>query len=148
MTEPVTRCVPFEVCCGLIEQVIRETLEGRFFKGTVTDALVVARRRADELLIELDQAEDTPEASCPGLVRRDCPIRCLGLSQRAYRPLTWGHGRRLDQPPRTVGEVFMLAEEGRLGEIKGIGAVHIAEIENALRGAGFPIGAGHERDRQ
>ncbi|MWA02712.1 hypothetical protein F8568_020495 [Actinomadura sp. LD22] len=40
-------CVPFEVCAALVEEAIREALTGRFFKGTVEEALAVARARSN-----------------------------------------------------------------------------------------------------
>ncbi|WP_067827458.1 hypothetical protein [Actinomadura kijaniata] len=58
MDKPVTRWVPLDVCGGIVEQTIRKTLDGRFFKGTVEEVLHQARRRVEELRDELDQNED------------------------------------------------------------------------------------------
>ncbi|MGK5552905.1 hypothetical protein ACSNOI_14935 [Actinomadura kijaniata] len=58
MDESVTRWVPLDVCSGIVEQTIRETLDGRFLKGTVDEVLYLARRKVEELWNELEQAED------------------------------------------------------------------------------------------
>ncbi|MFI6517328.1 hypothetical protein ACIBF1_17360 [Spirillospora sp. NPDC050679] len=42
-----------------MEQTIRETLDGRFFKDTAEEALHLARRRGEELWAEPEQADDT-----------------------------------------------------------------------------------------
>lgn len=41
--EPMT-WVPLDTCAGIVEESIRETLNGRFFRGTVEEALHAARR--------------------------------------------------------------------------------------------------------
>jgi hypothetical protein len=48
------------VCAGLLEHPIRETLDGRFLKGTVEKALHVAHRKVEELRGELVQVDDDP----------------------------------------------------------------------------------------
>ncbi|GAA1546477.1 hypothetical protein GCM10009678_31370 [Actinomadura kijaniata] len=60
MDKPVTRWVPLDVCSGIVEQTIRETLDGRFFRGTVEEVLYLARRKVEELWNELEQAEGPP----------------------------------------------------------------------------------------
>jgi len=74
-------------------------------------------------------------------VRADCPVDCLAafLSAKTFVPL-----RRaclaLDGPPRTVRDVMALLEQGRLGEIRGLGPRRIGEIEICLVYAGLVTG--------
>ena len=42
-----------------MEEAIRETLDGRFFKSTVEEIQHTARRKVEELWTELEQVDDT-----------------------------------------------------------------------------------------
>ncbi|GLZ07285.1 hypothetical protein Acsp03_47510 [Actinomadura sp. NBRC 104412] len=57
--KPVTRWVSLDLCGGLVEEAIRETLDGRFFKSTVEEIQHTARRKVEELWTELEQVDDT-----------------------------------------------------------------------------------------
>ncbi|WP_067795499.1 hypothetical protein [Actinomadura formosensis] len=59
--EPMT-WIPLDMCAGLVEESIRETLDGRFFRGTVEEALHAARHKVEELWAELEQVDADP---CP-----------------------------------------------------------------------------------
>jgi hypothetical protein len=79
-------------------------------------------------------------------VTADCPVRCLRavVSAHAFEPLrlaclSWS------DPPRTVGDVARLHEQGRLSEIRNLGPRRIGEIEMCLILAGLLTGkpSGH-----
>ncbi|TMQ92024.1 hypothetical protein ETD83_28280 [Actinomadura soli] len=135
MPHDAGRWLPVDVCGALVEEAIRESLKGRFFKGTVEMTVIGVRRRFAELLDELDQTD----AGHDGPVKPECPIRCLGLPGRVHNPLTsfWTWNDTI--PPRTVAEVLRLAEAGQLDGAKGIGPALVREIEDALQRAGFPV---------
>ncbi|GAA2618656.1 hypothetical protein SMC26_40225 [Actinomadura fulvescens] len=139
--------VPAETCAALVREAIRETLTGRFFKGTVEETLRAAQRKVDGLLDDLDQAERDPRAHY-GPVTLDCEIACLGLSTHAYNRLTRFNGMKPQSPPKTIADVLALAEAGRLGDITGIGKTYAQEIEDALRRLGFSAqrNEGHDHD--
>jgi hypothetical protein len=48
------------MCAGLMEEAIRETLDGCFFKSTVEEVLRVARRKVEELWTELEHVANGP----------------------------------------------------------------------------------------
>ncbi|MBB4778836.1 hypothetical protein [Actinomadura livida] len=58
--EPMTHWIPLEVCAGIVEEAIRETLDDRFFNGTVEEIQHTARRRVEELWAELEEVDATP----------------------------------------------------------------------------------------
>ena len=77
-------------------------------------------------------------------VKADCPVACLRgvLSAKAFIPL-----RRASmasyEPPRTVGEVAQLHQQGKLSEVRGLGPRRIGEIELCLILAGLVSGQAH-----
>ena len=74
-------------------------------------------------------------------VRADCPVEYLAslLSAKAFNPL---HRAYLAPggPPRTVGDVARLHQQGLLPEIRGLGPRRIGEIEICLILAGLVTG--------
>ncbi|GAA0597369.1 hypothetical protein GCM10009546_69240 [Actinomadura livida] len=56
----MTHWIPLEVCAGIVEEAIRETLDDRFFNGTVEEIQHTARRRVEELWAELEEVDATP----------------------------------------------------------------------------------------
>jgi hypothetical protein len=82
-------------------------------------------------------AEDS-EAITP-----ECPVECLRsvLSGRVLNRLARADGRGVPVapggPPASVGDVVRRYREGRLGEIAGLGARGISEIEAGLVFAGL-----------
>jgi hypothetical protein len=74
-----------------------------------------------------------------------CPVDCLRavMSGRVLNRLARADGRGVavasGGPPATVGEVVRRYREGRLGQIAGLGARSISEIEAALVLAGLVI---------
>jgi len=72
-----------------------------------------------------------------------CPVDCLRtvISGRVLNRLARADGRGVPVapcgPPATVGEVVRLYRQGRLGEIAGLGARSITEIEAGLVFAGL-----------
>jgi hypothetical protein len=75
-------------------------------------------------------------------VTLECPVACLELSAHSYNRLMHSYGAPFD-PPRTVGDVLLLAQRAQLGEIWGLGPRRVGEIEIALRWAGFVVGHRH-----
>ena len=73
----------------------------------------------------------------------DCPVECLRsvISGRVLNRLARADGRGVpvapSGPPATVGEVVRRYREGRLGEIAGLGARGVSEIEAGLVFAGL-----------
>jgi len=73
----------------------------------------------------------------------DCPVDCLRsvLSGRVLNRLARADGRGVPVapggPPASVGDVVRRYREGRLGEIAGLGARGISEIEAGLVFAGL-----------
>jgi hypothetical protein len=76
-------------------------------------------------------------------ITADCPVECLGsvLSERVLHRLARADGRGVavapGGPPVSVGDVVRRYREGRLGEIAGLGARGISEIEAGLVFAGL-----------
>jgi hypothetical protein len=76
----------------------------------------------------------------------ECPVECLGgvLSGRVLNRLARADGRGVavapGGPPVSVGDVVRRYREGRLGEIAGLGARGISEIEAGLVFAGLLLG--------
>ena len=72
-----------------------------------------------------------------------CPVECLRavISGQVLNRLARADGRGVPVapcgPPATVGDVVRLYREGRLGEIAGLGARGISEIEAGLVFAGL-----------
>jgi hypothetical protein len=62
-------------------------------------------------------------------ITADCPVRCLRLlvSARAFNPLV-----HVYDPPRTVGDVVSLYQEGKLADFRNLGAISLREIAVAL----------------
>jgi hypothetical protein len=84
----------------------------------------------------------------------DCPVDCLRsvISGRVLNRLARADGRGVpvapSGPPATVGDVVRLYREGRLGEIAGLGARGISEIEAGLVFAGLLLdGSGPVRQQ-
>jgi hypothetical protein len=87
----------------------------------------------------------------------ECPVECLRsvISGRALNRLARADGRGVPVapggPPASVGDVVRRYREGRLGEIAGLGARGISEIEAGLVFAGSsstaapPRGSSHAR---
>jgi hypothetical protein len=79
---------------------------------------------------------------CDAIVA-ECPVDCLGgvLSGRVLNRLARADGRGMavapGGPPVSVGDVVRRYREGRLGEIAGLGARGISEIEAGLVFAGL-----------
>jgi hypothetical protein len=73
----------------------------------------------------------------------DCPVECLRsvISGRVLNRLARADGRGVPVapggPPTSVGDVVRRYREGRLGEIAGLGARGISEIEAGLVFAGL-----------
>jgi hypothetical protein len=84
---------------------------------------------------------------CDAIVA-ECPVDCLGsvLSGRALNRLARADGRGVavapGGPPVSVGDVVRRYQEGRLGEIAGLGARGISEIEAGLVFAGLLLADG------
>lgn len=80
-------------------------------------------------------------------VRADCPVSCLAafLSAKAFIPLHRAYLASYE-PPRTVGDVAQLLQQGKLAEIRGLGLRRIGEIELCLTLAGLLTGqpTGHQ----
>jgi hypothetical protein len=76
-------------------------------------------------------------------ITAECPVDCLRgvLSGRVLNRLARADGRGVPVapggPPATVGEVARRCREGQLGEIAGLGARGISEIEAGLVFAGL-----------
>jgi len=79
---------------------------------------------------------------CDAIVA-ECPVECLGgvMSGRVLNRLARADGRGMavapGGPPVSVGDVVRRYREGRLGEIAGLGARGISEIEAGLVFAGL-----------
>ena len=85
---------------------------------------------------------DEHTSGCPaGPVRAECPVQCLRgvLSGSAFIPLSRAYMASFE-PPRTVGEVVRLHQQGKLSEIRGLGPRRIGEIELCLILAGLVTG--------
>lgn len=82
-------------------------------------------------------------------VQADCPVGCLAavLSAKAFAPLRRAYMAPYE-PPRTVGDVVQLLQQGRLAEIRGLGPRRIGEIEMCLVLAGLFTGqpSGHRHE--
>jgi hypothetical protein len=80
-------------------------------------------------------------------ITAQCPVDCLGsvLSGRVLNRLARADGRGVavapGGPPASVGDVVRRYREGRLGEIAGLGARGISEIEAGLVLAGVLLGS-------
>lgn len=76
-----------------------------------------------------------------GPLKADCPVACLRgvLSASAFVPLSRAYMASYE-PPRTVGEVARLCQQGKLSEIRGLGPRRIGEIELCLIVAGLVSG--------
>jgi Bacterial RNA polymerase, alpha chain C terminal domain len=70
------------------------------------------------------------------VITLDCPLRCLGLSRHAYRPLML---ELRDRGPVTVRDLVASDEED-LRDIRNLGRGRIAEIKSKLAQAGFCLG--------
>jgi hypothetical protein len=94
------------------------------------------------------------DAGDPGAIVPGCPVDCLRsvLSGRVLNRLARadGHGVPVAPcgPPATVGDVVRLYREGRLGEIAGLGARSITEIQAGLILAGLLLDTGPPPRRQ
>lgn len=80
------------------------------------------------------------------VITSDCPVECLRsvISGRVLNRLARADGRRVPVapggPPASVGDVLRRYREGRLGEIAGLGARGVSEIEAGLVFAGLLLG--------
>jgi len=88
-------------------------------------------------------------------VTADCPVDCLAplLPSRVLGRLARAEGRRGEPVascgvPATVGDVVRLYRQGRLGEIAGLGARGITEIEAGLVFAGLLLDGSPPPPRQ
>ncbi|WP_067826973.1 hypothetical protein [Actinomadura kijaniata] len=144
-TPPREIWISGETCAALVEEAIREALTGRFFKVTVKDAVRVGQRKAEELLVDYDRADDEP-GHHRGLAKLDCPIECLGLTAHACNRLKAGRGLWPDDAPQTVADVLKLVKADRLRDITGIGQTHAREITSALRRNGHPTCPNDDHD--
>jgi len=88
-------------------------------------------------------------------VTADCPVDCLAplLPSRVLHRLARAEGRHGEPmascgPPATVGDVVRLYRQGRLGEIAGLGARSITEIEAGLAFAGLLLDGSAPARRQ
>ena len=88
-------------------------------------------------------------------ITADCPVDCLAplLSSRVFGRLARAQGRHGEPVascgvPATVGDVVRLYRQGRLGEIAGLGARSITEIEAGLVLAGLLLDASPAPRRQ
>ncbi len=86
-----------------------------------------------------DPAAPVRRAHC-GPIEPGCPVGCLQtvVSLMAFNRLAWAY-----DPPRTVGDVVELCQQGKLGEIRSLGPRRISEIQAALVFAGLDI-YGHQ----
>jgi hypothetical protein len=81
-------------------------------------------------------------------IAADCPVGCLRsvISARVLNRLARADGRGVPVapggPPASVGDVARRYREGRLGEIAGLGARGIGEIEAGLVFAGLLLEGG------
>ena len=81
-------------------------------------------------------------------ITAQCPVDCLGgvLSGRVLNRLARADGRGVAVapvgPPASVGDVVRRYRQGRLGEIAGLGARGISEIEAGLVFAGLLLADG------
>jgi len=86
-------------------------------------------------------------------ITADCPVDCLRsvLSGRVLNRLARADGRGIlvapGGPPATVGDVVRRCREGRLGEIAGLGARGVSEIEAGLVFAGLLLGTAPVRQQ-
>ena len=78
-----------------------------------------------------------------------CPVDCLKalLPGRVFNRLARADGRGGEDvapcgPPATVGDVVRLCQQGRLGEIGGLGRKSISEIEASFVLAGLVLDPG------
>lgn len=80
------------------------------------------------------------------VITPDCPVECLRsvISGRVLNRLARADGRGVPVapggPPVSVGDVLSRYREGRLGEIAGLGARGVSEIEAGLVFAGLLLG--------
>ena len=83
-----------------------------------------------------------------------CPVDCLRtvISGQVLNRLARADGRGVPVapcgPPATVGDVVRLYRQGRLGEIAGLGARSITEIEAGLVFAGLLLDGSARARRQ
>jgi hypothetical protein len=133
--EPVASCgVP-----AIVGDVARLHRQGRL--GEIAGLGPASIRDIGACLVAygLAQAADG-DAIVPG-----CPVDCLGavISGRVLNRLARADGRGVavapGGPPSTVGEVVRRYREGRLGQIAGLGARSISEIEVGLVLAGLVL---------
>lgn len=84
----------------------------------------------------------------------ECPVECLRsvLSGRVLNRLARADGRGVEVapggPPVSVGDVVRRYREGRLGEIAGLGARSVSEIEAGLVFAGLLLDGNTPARRQ
>jgi hypothetical protein len=84
----------------------------------------------------------------------ECPVECLRgvLSGRVLNRLARADGRGVEVapggPPASVGDVVRRYREGRLGEIAGLSARGISEIEAGLVFAGLLLDSDSPARRQ
>jgi hypothetical protein len=106
----------------------------------------VSLREIEASLVSHDlvAAAGTRDVIMPG-----CPVDCLRtvVSGRVFNRLARADGRGVPVapcgPPATVGDVVRLHREGRLGEIAGLAASSLTEIEAGLVFAGLVLDTSH-----
>ena len=122
---------------GTVGDVVRLYRQGRL--GEIAGLGTLSIREIGQALVShgLVAAEDG-DAITP-----ECPLECLRsvISDRVLNRLARADGRGVEVapggPPSSVGDVVGRYREGRLGEIAGLGARGISEIEAGLVFAGL-----------
>jgi hypothetical protein len=141
--EPVASCgAP-----ATVGDVVRLYRQGRL--GEIGGLGPLSIRKIGQVLVShgLVAAEDG-DAITP-----ECPVECLRsvISDRVLNRLARADGRGVEVapggPPASVGDVVGRYREGRLGEIAGLGARGISEIEAGLVFAGLLLDGSTGRHR-
>ena len=133
--------------CGApatVGDVVRLYRQGRL--GQIGGLGPVSLREIEASLVSHDlvAAAGTRDVIMPG-----CPVDCLRtvVSGRVFNRLARADGRGVPVapcgPPATVGDVVRLHREGRLGEIAGLAASSLTEIEAGLVFAGLVLDTSH-----
>jgi hypothetical protein len=138
--------------CGppaTVGDVVRLYRQGRL--GEIGGLGQVSLREIEVSLVSHDLVAATENRD---VIKLDCPVDCLRsvLSGRVLNRLARADGRGTPVaacgPPATVGDVVRLYREGRLGEIAGLGAKGITEIEAGLVFAGLILADNDPAQRQ
>ena len=143
--EPMASCGP----PATVGDVVRLYRQGRL--GEIGGLGQLSVREIGISLVShgLVAAAGDRDAIMPG-----CPVDCLRtvISGQVLNRLARADGRGVPVapcgPPATVGDVVRLYRQGRLGEIAGLGARSITEIEAGLVLAGLLLDASPAPRRQ